>query len=130
MWLIDGNKLKENLRALAGFQSNDLISLDARDIFDKKELVIDINVENQPVFLSLDIKNKKPAFLNVFIKNTGKDSEIRGHILMENFDNLTCNITAHHQSPDTTILSVSILYLKHTVFNLLYAYLHPMSSSG
>lgn len=33
-----GNKLKENLRALAGFQSNDLISLDARDIFDKKEL--------------------------------------------------------------------------------------------
>ena len=41
---------------------------------------INIFVENQPVFLSAKIKNKKPAFLNIFIKNAGKNSEFRGHI--------------------------------------------------
>lgn len=74
------------------------------EITDKNTLDIDLNISNQDIFISVDIKNKTPAFLDIFIKNTGKDSEIRGHILMENFDNLTCNITAHHQSPDTTIL--------------------------
>ena len=74
------------------------------EIFDKKELVIDINVENQPVFLSLDIKNKKPAFLNIFIKNTGKNSELRGHVFVENFDRLELNINAEHLCENTGIL--------------------------
>ena len=55
------------------------------EIADLNELNIEINVENQPVFLSVDIKNKKPAFLNIFIKNTGKNSELRGHVFVENF---------------------------------------------
>ena len=74
------------------------------EIFDKKELVIDINVENQPVFLSLDIKNKKPAFLNIFIKNTGKNSELRGHVFVENYDRLELNINAEHLCENTGIL--------------------------
>ena len=74
------------------------------EIVDKKELVIDINVENQPVFLSLDIKNKKPAFLNIFIKNTGKNSELRGHVFVENYDRLELNINAEHLCENTGIL--------------------------
>ena len=34
-------------------------------------LNINITAENQPVFLSVNIENKNPAFLNIFIKNTG-----------------------------------------------------------
>ena len=74
------------------------------EIVDTNDLVIDINVENQPVFLSVDIKNKKPAFLNIFIKNTGKNSELRGHVFVENFDTLNLNINAGHFCEKTGIL--------------------------
>ena len=74
------------------------------EIVDKNELNINIDVEKQPVFLSVDIKNKKPAFLNIFIKNTGKNSELRGHIFVENFDSLELNINAGHLCKNTGIL--------------------------
>ena len=74
------------------------------EIIDKNDLFIDINIENQPVFLSVDIKNKKPAFLNIFIKNTGKNSELRGHVFVENFDHLDLNINAGHFYKNTGIL--------------------------
>ena len=73
------------------------------EIAGKCRLDIDINVENQPVFLSVNIKNKKPAFFNIFIKNTGKNSEFRGHILLDNYNSLTYDCTAHHISPNTGI---------------------------
>ena len=66
------------------------------EIDGKKQLNIDVNVENQKVYLSVNIKNKKPAFFNVFIKNTGKNSKIYGHILLDNHDSLTYDCTAHH----------------------------------
>lgn len=74
------------------------------EIADSNELNINVDVENQPVFLSVDIKNKKPAFLNVFIKNTGKNSELRGHIFVENFSNLDLNVYAGHFKENTGIL--------------------------
>ncbi len=74
------------------------------EIDGKKQLNIDVNVENQKVYLSVNIKNKKPAFFNVFIKNTGKNSEIRGHILLDNHDSLTYDCTAHHLNSNTDIL--------------------------
>ena len=74
------------------------------EIVDKNDFVIDINVENQPVFLSVDIKNKKPAFLNIFIKNTGKNSELRGHVFVENFDQLNLDINAGHFNENTGVL--------------------------
>ena len=74
------------------------------EIVDKNDLYIDINVENQPVFLSVDIKNKKPAFLNIFIKNTGKNSELRGHVFVENFSDLELLINADHLCKNTGIL--------------------------
>ena len=74
------------------------------EIDGKKQLNIDVNVENQNVYLSVNIKNKKPAFFNIFIKNTGKNSEIRGHILLDNHDSLTYDCTAHHLNRNTDIL--------------------------
>ena len=74
------------------------------EISETKELNIEINVENQPVFLSVDIKNKKPAFLNIFIKNTGKNSELRGHVFVENYDRLELDINAGHLCENTGIL--------------------------
>lgn len=67
-------------------------------------LNVNIFAESQPVFLSAKIKNKKPAFLNIFIKNAGKNSEFRGHVMLENFDNIKFDCTAEHDAPNTTIL--------------------------
>lgn len=74
------------------------------EIAGENNLNIDISASNQPVFLSVNIKNKKPAFLNIFIKNAGKNSEIRGHVMVENSSELNLNITGHHAGPDTGIL--------------------------
>ena len=73
------------------------------EISGKNTLDIDINIQNQKVFLSVNIKNKKPAFLNIFIKNTGKNSELRGHILINNNDNLTYECVAKHLAENTVI---------------------------
>ena len=39
---------------------------------------IDINVENSRVFMSFKVSNTKPAFLNIFVKNAGKNSVFDG----------------------------------------------------
>ena len=67
-------------------------------------LNLNLNVSNQPVFLTVNIKNEFPAFLNIFIKNSGKNSEIRGHILLKNSSDLCVKIIAEHYAPDTGIL--------------------------
>lgn len=67
-------------------------------------LNINLNQPNQPIFLSINIENKFPAFLNIFIKNSGKNSEIRGHILLTNSSDLVVNISAEHKNSDTGIL--------------------------
>ena len=74
------------------------------DIAGNYRLNVNIFVENQPVFLSAKIKNKKPAFLNIFIKNAGKNSEFRGHVIIHNENNIKFNCNALHTAPDTTIL--------------------------
>ena len=73
------------------------------EIAGKKELNIDVNIDNQPVFLSVNIKNKLPAFFNIFIKNTGKNSEIRGHIILDNNGSLEYDCTAEHLSANTGV---------------------------
>lgn len=74
------------------------------NIYDENNLNVNINVENQKVFLTAKIKNEKPAFFNIFIKNAGKNSEFRGHILLENNNELNCNFIAQHDAANTTIL--------------------------
>ena len=82
-------------------------------------LNINIFVENQPVFLSVNVKNKKPAFLNIFIKNAGKKSDFRGHVMLQNYDNLKFNCTAEHTAPDSTILiKTKLLAHKNTISKL------------
>ena len=73
------------------------------EIDGEKSLDIDINLPDQEVVLSVNVKNKKPAFFNIFVKNTGKNSKLTGHILLENCDNLTYECTAHHLSANTSI---------------------------
>lgn len=74
------------------------------EIAGKNILEINIGASNQPVFLSVDVKNKKPAFLNIFIKNAGEKSEIRGHVRLENADRLEYNCAATHYVKNTGIL--------------------------
>lgn len=70
----------------------------------KNVLNIDIASDAKQVFLSLRVKNKKPAFLNIFIKNAGKNSEIRGHVMLENDNELNYECIAHHLKKNTAIL--------------------------
>ena len=86
------------------------------EIAGKCRLEINISAENQSVYLSARIKNKKPAFLNIFIKNAGKNSEFRGHVMLENNDAINYECIAHHFMPNTTILvKTKLLAEKNTV---------------
>lgn len=89
------------------------------EIKDNCNLDINISVDNQPIFLSVNVKNKKPAFLNIFIKNAGKKSDFRGHVMLQNYDNLKFNCTAEHTAPDSTILvKTKLLAHKNTISKL------------
>ena len=70
----------------------------------KHRLKIDILPENQKVVLTVKIENEKPAFFNIFIKNTGKNSELNGHVMLKNNADLNFDLIAHHAAPDTTVL--------------------------
>lgn len=74
------------------------------EIAGQKNLEFTIPGDHQRVFLSVKIKNNLPAFLNISIKNTGKNSEFRGGIIDENLSQFTLNILAQHDAPDTTLL--------------------------
>ena len=54
------------------------------------------NHESPIMYFSLKTKNKKPAFLNIFIENTGKNSEINGDIVVMNFSDLKIDIKTDH----------------------------------
>ncbi len=73
------------------------------EIAGEHRLNIDLNIPNQRAFLSVNIKNKMPAFFNIFIKNTGKNSEIRGHIMLDNYTNLVYDCVANHGATNTGI---------------------------
>ena len=74
------------------------------EISGDNQLNINVGVENQKVYLSVNIKNKTPAFLNIFIKNAGRNSEIRGHVILDNYNDLQYNCDAQHLYEDTSIL--------------------------
>ena len=74
------------------------------EISENCRLDVNVGAENQKVFISVKIKNKKPAFFNIFIKNAGKNSEIRGHIMLENYSDLEYKCRAEHLFEKTTVL--------------------------
>lgn len=81
----------------------------AGEIADENNLDIDIKVADQKVFLTAKVKNKKPAFLNIFIKNTGKKSFFQGRVLVENYSELDVYTKGHHLAPDTEIIIMTKL---------------------
>lgn len=73
------------------------------EIIGDKIINIDVNVENQPVFFSVNIKNKNPAFFKIFIKNTGKNSNVTGHVLLDNYSEIDYECNAGHFAKNTGI---------------------------
>jgi hypothetical protein len=66
-------------------------------------LNIDINAENSRVFMDLKTFNKLPAFLNIFIKNTGKKSVFNGTIIDKNHSTLKISEIGQHLCENTGI---------------------------
>ncbi len=67
-------------------------------------LDIEVGVKNQNVILSVNVKIKSPAFLNIFIKNAGENSKISGTVLIDNSSELNYNCNARHLYKNTGIL--------------------------
>ncbi len=74
------------------------------EIEGENNLDISVGTENQKVCVSVNVKIKKPAFLNIFIKNAGKNSEILSHVMLENDSELTYNCDAQHLCENTAVL--------------------------
>ncbi len=89
------------------------------EIASENELNVDITVDNQPVYLSVNIKNKKPAFFNIFVKNAGKNSDFRAHVMMENSSTLKFDCSGRHLTGKNTILfAVKLIANRGSVSNL------------
>ena len=73
------------------------------EINDNNTLNIELGADEQEVILTAKILNKKPAFLNIFIKNAGKNSKITGNIFIENLSELTYKCDTYHLSKNTDI---------------------------
>lgn len=67
------------------------------------DINIDINVENSRVFMDFKTFNKKPAFLNIFIKNAGKNSFFDGKIINKNFSTFKTRQIGQHLFENTGI---------------------------
>ena len=74
------------------------------EIAGENDLNIDLGAENQKIIITVKIKNKKPAFLNIFIKHAGKNSEIKANIALQNYSDLNYKCVAHHLYENTAIL--------------------------
>ncbi len=74
------------------------------EIAGKNTLNVAVGTENQDVIISINVKIKKPAFLNIFIKNAGKNSKISGTVLLQNDSDLEYNCDAQHLYKNTAIL--------------------------
>lgn len=73
------------------------------EIAGKNDLNINVGSENQNVIVSVNIKINSPAFLNIFIKNAGKNSEINCNVMMDNYSELDFNCVARHLYENTGV---------------------------
>ena len=67
------------------------------------DLNINLNAENTNIILDFKTFCKKPAFLNIFVKNTGKNSVFNGKIIIKNHSDLKINIIGQHLQKNTDI---------------------------
>ena len=66
-------------------------------------LNIDISGKNNKIIMTCKIINKKPAFLNIFIKNAGKNSIFDGNITVKNKKLLKINVIGQNTTENTGI---------------------------
>lgn len=81
------------------------------EIAGKCRLNLELGADNQDVIISVNVKNKKPAFFDVFIKNAGKKSKINANIMMHNMGgelNYSCH--ARHLLKNTAIFVKNKLF--------------------
>ena len=83
------------------------------------DLNIDICAENTNIIMDFKTVNKLPAFLNIFIKNTGKNSVFNGQIIDKNYDSLKINVIGQHLSANTGIfVKTRVAAYKNTITDL------------
>ena len=73
------------------------------EIIGNIELNIEVNSDNTDIIMDFKTICKKPAFLNIFVKNTGKNSAFNGKIIIKNHSDLKINITGEHKQENTNI---------------------------
>ena len=67
------------------------------------ELKLNINAENNKIIMTNKIITKKPAFLNIFIKNAGKNSVFDGQIIVKNYNELKIDVYGNNNAENTGI---------------------------
>ena len=83
------------------------------------DLYIDINAENSNIIMDFKTVNKTPAFLNIFIKNSGKNSVFNGQIIDKNHNELKINVIGQHFVENTGILvKTRVAAYKNTLTDL------------
>ena len=83
------------------------------------DLNIDINAEDTNIVMDFKTFNKFPAFLNIFIKNTGKNSVFNGQIVDKNHDNLKISVIGQHLVENTGIfVQTRVAAYKNTITDL------------
>lgn len=83
------------------------------------ELNIDINAENTNVIMDFKTTNKSPTFLNIFVKNSGKNSVFNGQIIDKNYDNLKIKVIGQHLVENTGIfVKTRVAAYKNTTTDL------------
>ena len=83
------------------------------------DLNIDINAENTNIIMDFKTISKKQTFLNVFVKNSGKNSVFNGQIIDKNYDNLKINVVGQHLSENTGIfVKTRVAAYKNTISDL------------
>ena len=68
-------------------------------------LEVFIPKEETRVFFTAKIEIKKPAFLQLFIENAGKNSIFKGSVTAQNFTDFKLDIIANHLVPGTGIFA-------------------------
>lgn len=89
------------------------------EIADNIDLNIEINAENANIIMDFKTINKKQTSINIFVKNSGKNSVFNGRIIDKNHNNLKINVVGQHLSENTGIfVKTRVAAYKNTVSDL------------
>jgi len=73
------------------------------EITGDRKIFLKIFSENTHVFLTAKNEFHIPAFLTIFVENTGKNSTFTGDLVLQNYSDLKVDIGAGHLAPNTGI---------------------------